>query len=121
VVVCHTGDGIPFSLPSLFIAPARKFPDLRIVLAHCGGSIFYQEAVVAASVCDNLYLELSTLMPHHVREILGQVPASRLMIGSDLPESLETEFCKILNLNHSEEEKWKILWETASTLFLRKK
>ncbi|MBI2948709.1 MAG: amidohydrolase family protein, partial [Verrucomicrobia bacterium] len=66
VVVAHTGDGVPFSLPSLFIPPARKFPELQIVLAHSGGSVFYQEAIVAASVCPNICIELSTLMPHHV-------------------------------------------------------
>jgi predicted TIM-barrel fold metal-dependent hydrolase len=117
VVVVHTGDGVPFSLPSLFIAPARKFPDLQLVLAHSGGSIFYQEAIVAASVCPNISIELSTLMPHHVAEVAAQVPSHRLMIGSDLPESLEVELGKILNAEMSDAVKQDILWNTAARLF----
>src|SRR5512138_3035175 len=34
VAVCHTGAGLPFSLPSLLMMPARRFPDLSIVVAH---------------------------------------------------------------------------------------
>src|SRR5436190_3519320 len=90
-VVVHTGAGAPFALPSLYIMPARKFPDLAIVLGHAGGGLYSLEAIVAASVCPNIFVELSSLMPHHVNEILAHVPAQRLMIGSDLPESAETE------------------------------
>lgn len=116
-VVCHTGAGAPFALPSLFIVPARKFPELPVVLAHCGGSIYFQEAVVAALVCPNIYLELSSLMPHHIREVLAHVPASRLMIGSDVPESADTEIGKILGLDLTPPGKREILWLTAHRLF----
>lgn len=116
-VICHTGAGAPFALPSLFIMPARKFPDLPIVLAHAGGSVYFAEAVVAAAVCPNIYIELSSLMPHHVREILAHVPASRLMIGSDLPESLGIEMAKILGLDADDADKRAILWSTARRLF----
>ena len=117
VVVAHTGDGVPFSLPSLFIPPARKFPGLQIVLAHSGGSVFYQEAIVAASVCPNISLELSTLMPQHVAEVAAQVSSDRLMIGSDLPESLEIEMSKILQSELTPAAKSDILWNTAQRLF----
>ena len=116
-VVCHTGSGIPFALPSLFMMPARKFPGLRIVLAHCGGGIFVHEAIVAAAFCPNITLEVSTLMPHHVLEVLAQVPASRLMAGSDLPENLETEIGKILTLDIPADAKREILSGTASRVF----
>lgn len=117
-VVCHTGTGAPFALPSLFIVPARKFPDLPLVLAHCGGGIYFQEAVVAALVCPNIHLELSSLMPHHIREVLAHVPTSRLMIGSDVPESAETEIGKILSLDLTPAGKRDILWNAASRLFV---
>ena len=116
-VIAHTGTGVPFSLPSLFIVPARKFPDLTIVLGHAGGSVFMLETIVAAGVCPNICIELSSLMPHHVLEILQHVPASRLMAGADLPESLETELYKILGLEISKAEKEAILWETGRRVF----
>ncbi|MCI0421561.1 MAG: amidohydrolase family protein [Acidobacteria bacterium] len=116
-VVIHTGTGIPYALPSLYIVPARKFPGLHMVLAHCGGGgILLSEAIVAATVCPNIYLELSSLMPHHIHEVLDHVPSSRLMIGSDLPENLMTEMSKILSMKISPEVRRNILWNTACRL-----
>ncbi len=116
-VIWHTGSGAPFALPSLLIAPARRFPDLSIVLAHSGGSVYVLEAIVAAGVCPNIYLELSSLMPHHVLEVMAQIPASRLMIGSDLPESVDSEISKIIGLPITDDQKREVLWGTAARLF----
>ena len=115
--ICHTGAGLPFSLPSLCMMPARKFPDLTIVVAHCGGGIFVHEAILAAVFCPNIVLELSSLMPHHVLEVLAHVPSGRLMVGSDLPESLEVEIGKVLTLEIGDEDKRRILFDTASEVF----
>jgi len=116
-VIAHTGSGVPFALPSLFIAPAIRYPDLPIVLGHCGGSVYYLEAIVAAGVCPNIFLELSSLMPHHIAEVLDSVTATRCMIGSDLPESAASELGKILTLNIPDPAKADILWGTAARLF----
>jgi predicted TIM-barrel fold metal-dependent hydrolase len=113
-VVVHTGSGAPFALPSLYIDVAQRFPGLPIVLAHSGGSSYYLEAIVAAKTCPNVYLELSSLMPHHISEVLAHVETKRLMIGSDLPESIETEIGKIVQIGKQD-----ILWDTADTLFRR--
>lgn len=117
VVVCHTGAGLPLSSPSLLMVPARKFPDLTIVAAHSGGGIFVNEAIVAALFCPNIMLELSTLMPHHVLTVLDQVAADRLMIGSDLPESVEIEMAKIITLDVPDSDKRNILNETGCRVF----
>jgi predicted TIM-barrel fold metal-dependent hydrolase len=116
-VVCHTGSGLPFSAPSLFMLPARKFPEARIVLAHSGGGLFVDEAIVAALFCPNIYLELSTLLPHQVLDVLAHVPSSRLMIGSDLPENVNSEMGKILDLHVDEVDKRNILSQTAMRMF----
>jgi len=49
--------------------------------------------------------------------VLEHVPASRLMIGSDLPENLEIEFSKILGLDIPEMAQRDILWNTAAAVF----
>jgi predicted TIM-barrel fold metal-dependent hydrolase len=115
--ICHTGAGAPFALPSSFMLAAKRFPELTIVLAHSGGGVFVGEAITAAVFCPNVCLELSSLMPHHVREVLAHVPADRLMIGSDLPESLDTEFGKIFGLTIGEEERRAILYGTGARVF----
>ncbi len=116
-LVVHTGAGAPFALPSLYIVPARKFPELPIVLGHAGGGLYVLEAIVAATVCPNIYIELSSLMPHHIREVLAHVAPDRLMMGSDLPESAETEIGKILHLSLADAARQQILWHTAERLF----
>lgn len=118
-VICHTGAGAPYALPSHFMMPARRFPEARLVLAHCGGGLYAGEAIVAATFCPNIWLELSSLMPHHVLEVLRHIPAQRLMIGSDLPESLETEIGKIIGLPVDRDSIAAILHATAEALFLR--
>ncbi|MFB3828261.1 MAG: amidohydrolase family protein [Bryobacteraceae bacterium] len=115
--ICHTGSGLPFSDPALLVMPARRFPELPIVAAHSGGGIFVHEAIVAALVCPNIFLEISSLMPHHVLDVLADVPAGRLMIGSDLPESVEAEMGKILSLQIDDESKRHILNGTAERVF----
>lgn len=118
VVVCHTGSGIPFALPSLMMEPARRWPNLRVVLAHCGGGgLLLGEAIVAAKFCPNIWLELSSLMPNHVMEVLHHVASNRLMIGSDLPENVEIEMGKIEGLEREESAKLDIFWNTAHSLF----
>ena len=75
------------------------------------------EAIVAASFCPNVYLELSSLQPHQVGTVLEHIEPARLMIGSDLPENLDTEIGKILGLNVSAEARAAILWETPRRVF----
>ena len=117
-LIVHTGSGIPFSLPSLYLLAAKRYPELKFVLAHCGGGgLFVGEAIVAASLFPNIYLELSTLMPHQVLEVLQHVPADRLMAGSDLPENLRMELTKLLELNIGDAGKRNILSGTACRLF----
>lgn len=116
-VICHTGAGAPLALPSHFMMPARRFPKVTIVLAHCGGPLFAGEAIVAATFCENVVLELSSLMPHQVLEVLKYVSASRLMVGSDLPENLPVEVDKIIGLALPDPVRAEILAGTAERIF----
>ena len=116
-LICHTGAGAPFALPSLFILPAREYPGLTIILAHAGSPVYVSEAIVAAAVCPNIYVELSSLMPHHMAAVFERVPPSRLMIGSDIPASVPTELGKIVDLEIPYDAKRQVLWETPRRVF----
>ena len=116
-LIVHTGSGIPYSLPSLQIIPAQRYPELKIILAHCGGGgIFKAEAILAATLCGNIYLELSSLMPHDILEVLRHVPSDRLMAGSDLLESTYFELSKYFLMDLDEAARADILWNTAAGL-----
>jgi predicted TIM-barrel fold metal-dependent hydrolase len=117
-LIVHTGTGIPFSLPSMYLLAAKEYPTLKIILAHCGGGgIFLGEAIVAATLFPNIYLELSSLMPHQILEVLQRVSSQRVMAGSDLPENLSIEMSKILQLDISADDKRNILSGTACRVF----
>lgn len=117
-LIAHTGSGIPHALPSVFMFAARRYPDLKIVLAHCGGGgLLLADAIVAASFCPNIYLELSTLMPNHIFEVLQHIPAHRLMAGSDLIENTDVEMRKLLLLDVPVAQKQQMLSETALAVF----
>ena len=116
-VVFHTGSGAPFALPSLLIAPARMYPSLPIIVAHCGSPVYYLEAIVAAGVCSNLLLDVSSLMPHQVLDVLKHVDPSRVMAGSDLMESAVVEMGKVVGLEVGDEVKRAVLWDTPRRVF----
>ena len=52
---------------ALRIPAARKYPSLKIILAHAGFAVFTAETQVAATVCDNLYLETSWCIGEDIR------------------------------------------------------
>lgn len=116
-VVVHTGSGAPFALPSLLISPAREYPDLPIIIGHGGSPIYYLEAIIAAQVCRNLLVDVSSLMPHHTLHVLQHVEATRVMAGSDLPESAAIELGKVASLEVPEQTRRQILWDTPSRVF----
>lgn len=116
-VIVHTGTGAPWSLPSLCIPVAQRYPDLKIILAHCGMMVFAEEAFVAAKVCPNIYLEISWSMGYQIKHFLSVLGQDRFMFGSDLPDNLENELVKVKSLNFNKTELTWILGKTADNVF----
>lgn len=66
---------------------AVDFPDLRIVLAHGGRDLWFQEAFTLARVHDHVFLEVSGLPPHRLLDYfprLATIPG-KVVFGSDFP------------------------------------
>jgi predicted TIM-barrel fold metal-dependent hydrolase len=116
-VMVHTGTGAPFALPSLLIRRARQFPALRIVLAHAGFAIYTEEAIIAAEVCDNIFLEPTWCLAGDIRRMVKMLGAERVMFGGDLPANVPVELTKYRTLDFTDEERSWCLWRTASTVF----
>jgi predicted TIM-barrel fold metal-dependent hydrolase len=105
-VLVHTGIGTPFSLPSLLIEPAGRYPDVTFILAHAGFAIYTDEAIVAAKTRDNIILEPSWCPTYSVRKMVDQLGAERLIMGSDHISNLPVELAKFgaIQLNDSQLE-----------------
>ena len=116
-VMVHTGTGIPRSLPSALIPTAKDFPDLKIVLAHCGGSMFAGEAALAARLCPNMYLETSWLPGFVTRRFCRALGADRIMFGSDHGDNVATELTKFRTMGLTDEELEWCLGKTAVKVF----
>ncbi len=116
-VMVHTGPGIPFALPALCIPAARKYPGLKIILAHAGWSIFSAEAQVAASVCGNLYLETSWCLGEHIRWMISTIGPERVMLGADLPSNVPVELAKYKALNLEPDVYAQVIGGTAIEVF----
>ena len=99
-VMVHTGPE-PKPLYSRHCQPvylddvAADFPDLTIIMAHAGLSVWGQEAAGIASVCPNIYLDISGWQPSarlrplefytNLRSLVSTVGAGRILGGSDYP------------------------------------
>jgi predicted TIM-barrel fold metal-dependent hydrolase len=98
VVLSHSGPapaGSPGSArPGDFAPVLRKWPDLRLVLAHLGGASWRETAAVAADF-PQLVFDLSEIIewtgaPHaptasELSALIRQIGADRVMLGSDFP------------------------------------
>lgn len=116
-VMIHTGNGLPNALPSLCIPVARKYPDLRIVLAHAGGGTFGADAIVTAQECSNIYLETSWVTVYDLRAMVEKLGPRRVMFGSDLLANIPVELAKYRAVGLSESEMEWCLARTAETVF----
>lgn len=116
-VIVHTGLGTPWALPSLNIPQARRHPNLPIVLAHAGHSIYTAEAYVAASECPNIYLEPSWCTVHDLSWLIEKIGSERILFGSDQPENVPVELTKYRSLELDENTLANCFWRTAQKVF----
>ncbi len=116
-VIVHTGLGAPWALPALSIPQARRHPDLPIILAHAGFTVYTTEAYVAALECDNIYLEPSWCMIQEVKWLIRELGANRILFGSDLPENIPVELAKYKAAGLSDVDLAACLGRTAEQLF----
>jgi predicted TIM-barrel fold metal-dependent hydrolase len=116
-VIVHTGLGAPWALPSLCIPPARKYPGVSVILAHAGWGIYSAEAMVAAEVCDNIWLEPSWCPSYIARQMIDRFGADRVLFGSDHLSNLPVELVKYRSIGLSSGDLAKVLGLNARRVF----
>jgi len=116
-VMIHTGAGIPFANPSNLIPVAEQFPEVNIVIAHCGMMVLAGETITAMEWCSNLYADVTWTAGFLVRRWVQEIGANRFMFGSDHADNAGTELAKIRTSGLSpEEEEW-LMYRTAQSVY----
>lgn len=116
-LIIHTGIGVPFALPSAAIPLAQEYKDLKIVLAHSGAKIYVGEAILAAQLCENIYLETSWSSPIDIKKMVDLIGADRVMFGSDGPDNILAELTKHKSSKISEDDLSKTISGSAIAVF----
>lgn len=116
-LLIHTGAGAPPSLPSLVVPRAKQFPEVSIVLAHAGYAIYAEEALVAAELCPNIFLEPSWCQYYNARRMTLAIGSERMIMGSDHPANLPVELAKWRAAGLSDADLANALGKTARRLF----
>lgn len=129
-VTFHTGTSIFPGARNRFADPlavddvAVDFPDLKILLAHCGRPFWMSKSTFLARRHDNVYLELSGIPPKKLLEAMPRLPEleHKCVWGSDWPSpgvrSLRRNVEDFLALpGLTDAAKGRILWETGARIF----
>lgn len=93
ILLIHCGrykDGAPESNTSFLhgLDVAKKFPNIRIILAHMGGNdtSVVKRAVAAAAPLKNVHFDISgTSTPYRIEHAVEVIGAERILFGSDYP------------------------------------
>lgn len=115
-VMIHTGPG-GFTSPVQAIAPAQAYPDVRIVLCHAGFVAMGGEAMVAAQICPNIYLEPSWCMSLQVQAMVRRFGPGRVLFGSDHISNMASELAKIRSLGFDAGQLAAVLGGTAAAVY----
>jgi len=116
-VMVHTGHGVPFAEPAMWIPLARDFAEITVVLAHAGAPGYTAVAVIAAEVCPNVVLETSWVSPHDLGRAVRTLGADRVLFGSDLHFNPGHELAKYESLGLPDEDLAKCLGGNAARVF----
>lgn len=116
-VMIHTGAGIPFANPSLVLPAAEQFPDVKIVMAHCGMMVSAAETGIVMERCPNVYADITWTGGFLIRRWSEQFGAERFLFGSDHADNAGTELGKIRTCGLSEEQQETILYRAAQAVY----
>jgi len=115
-VMVHTGL-TQLGEPSLVLEPAKKYPQIKFVLAHSGWSGNATEAMISALNADNIYLETSWIQIEEKRMLISRLGSKRIMLGSDSIDNLSCEINQYYNLNLEDRDLENIFFYTAKEVF----
>ncbi len=118
-VILHTGPE-KTAEPGHLLEAAPRFPKAKFIAGHAGNFEPYRsQAIKAAQVCDNVYLETCSTYrsPGVIEELVAGVGADRVLFGSDTPlMDPRAQMGKIITAAIDDDAKRLILGENAKKL-----
>ena len=116
--------------PLLLDDVAYEFPNLKIIMEHVGGALFYNQAVAVMLDKRNVYAGVATVLDENavswflgaekIEELVKLIGEDRLVYGTDFPyngwERISKDIEMIKNLDISESAKKKILGENLARI-----
>jgi predicted TIM-barrel fold metal-dependent hydrolase len=106
-VMVHTGAGIPFANPSNLIPVAQRYPDVKIIIAHCGMMVMAGETYLVMKDYENVYADITWTGGFLLRHWIHELGAHRFMFGTDHADNCGTELAKIKTSGLTlEEQEW---------------
>src|SRR5262249_16872538 len=83
-VYIHTGPP-SHATPWQVIDLAERFPEVDLIMGHCGATDFWNDVIVAAEAAPNVYLESSCARPFNFERYIRQLGGGRGIMGSACP------------------------------------
>jgi predicted TIM-barrel fold metal-dependent hydrolase len=115
-LMVHTGAGVPFAGPVNLIGLAGEYPDVKIIMAHCGMMLLANEAAAVFNACDNVYGDSSWTPGFYIKNWLREY-GHRFMLGTDHADNTGTELAKIRTVGLTSGEQESVLGRTAAGVF----
>ena len=129
-VVVHTGSSYNDS-PERVYNMAKKYPQLKFVLAHMGLGTDNQLAIDLMAKADNLYADTAWVPVSTTLEVIKRYGSKRVVFGTDSPiDGVDTYYCNKegepslyrqyfgeLKEMISEEDYENLMWRSAKELF----
>lgn len=120
-VMVHSGLGIPFSNPLNVQVAAEAFPDVSIVIAHCGANFLTSEAILMAKMYDQVFLEPSGAGLEACIDMVNAVGPSKIMFSTDVIPQTATEVEKFRDMYRrgilTDDGYDQIMYKTAVSVF----
>ncbi len=96
---------------------ARRYPELKIIMAHLGGSAYH--SIPAIRALPNVWVDMcsSIFRGDELQYTIEQVGAHRILFGSDMPGNYIVNVGQVEELDLSDEDKDKIYYKNTLKLF----
>lgn len=96
---------------------ARRYPELKIIMAHLGGNCYH--GIPAIRDCKNVWVDYSgsVFRADEIEYTVEFLGADRILHGSDMPGSYLISFGQVLGANITMHDREKILWQNAEKIF----